>query len=245
MLAHRPGHLVAALATVALALALASCGSDSSEEPVVSEPTEAATPAKADAVEVEAEPVDTSACPPVDGTDEVAREFAEAPPMCLDPDVDYSALVSTSAGDITIDLDQDAAPVTVNSFVFLARNNYFDETVCHRVVQGFVAQCGDPTATGTGGPGYTIPDEFPEAGAYEVGSIAMAKTQAPNSGGSQFFIISGPNGAALPPLYSLFGEVTGEDDLDVIAEIDSRGSVADGAPMNGEVRILDVEIIEA
>ena len=174
----------------------------------------------------------------------MVQQFDEAPPMCLDPAVSYSALVSTSAGDITIDLDQEAAPVTVNSFVFLARNNYFDDTVCHRVITGFVAQCGDPTATGRGGPGYQFEDELPEAGAYQIGSIAMANS-GPNTNGSQFFIISGPNGAALPPAYSLFGEVSGEGDLDVIAEMDARGSAQDGAPMNGEVRILDVEIIES
>jgi len=128
--------------------------------------------------------------------------------------------------------------------VFLARNNYFDDTACHRVIQDFVAQCGDPTATGRGGPGYQFDDELPEAGAYEVGSIAMANS-GPDTNGSQFFIISGPNGAALPPLYSLFGAVSGDGDLDVVAEMNARGSLDPSGIATEEVRILDVEIIES
>lgn len=239
MTARRVGRLVALSA--AAALALAACGSDNDGEPVVSEPTEDDVDVAADA---ETEPIDAAACPPVGGTDDITREFTEAPPMCLDSAVDYSALVTTTAGDITIDLDQAAAPVTVNSFVFLARKNYFDDTVCHRVIQDFVAQCGDPTATGRGGPGYQFEDELPEAGAYDVGSIAMANS-GPNTNGSQFFIISGPNGAALPPLYSLFGAVSGDGDLDVVAEMNARGSLDPSGIATEEVRILDVEIIES
>lgn len=183
-------------------------------------------------------------CPPESGADTVTRDFPDEPPFCLDRDASYSAKVTTSAGDLTIDLDQDAAPVTVNNFVFLARNNYFDDTVCHRVIQDFVVQCGDPTATGSGGPGYTITDEFPEAGEYEVGSVAMAKTQAPNSGGSQFFIISGPGGAELPPLYSLFGDVP-DSDLGVVADMNAVGSLDQGGVPSEEIRIEDVEITQS
>ncbi len=154
----------------------------------------------------------------------------------------YSALVETSAGDITIDLDQAAAPEAVNSFVFLARNNYFDDTICHRVIQEFVVQCGDPTATGTGGPGYRFADELPEAGAYELGSIAMANS-GPDTNGSQFFIISGPNGVALPPLYSHFGQVP-EDDLGVVADMNALGSADGSGVPTEEIRILDVTITQ-
>ena len=185
----------------------------------------------------------TMACPPEGGTDGVTQQFAAAPPFCLDPDATYSALVETSAGDITIDLDQAAAPETVNSFVFLARNNYFDDTVCHRVIQDFVVQCGDPTATGTGGPGYRFADELPDDGAYEIGSIAMANS-GPDTNGSQFFIISGPSGAALPPLYSLFGQVP-EADLGVIADMNALGSADSSGVPTEEIRILDVTIIES
>jgi len=173
----------------------------------------------------------------------VTQQFAAAPPFCLDPDATYSALVATSSGDITIELDQVAAPEAVNSFVFLARNNYFDDTICHRVIQDFVVQCGDPTGTGTGGPGYRFVDELPEAGSYEIGSIAMANS-GPDTNGSQFFIISGPNGAALPPLYSLFGQVPAAD-LGVVAEMNALGSADSSGVPSEELRIVDVTITQS
>ncbi|NDG67011.1 MAG: peptidylprolyl isomerase [Actinobacteria bacterium] len=98
------------------------------------------------------------------------------------------------------------APKTVNSFVFLALNHYFDGIIFHRIINGFVCQGGDPTGTGTGGPGYRFEDELPSAGQYQVGSFAMANA-GPNTNGSQFFIISGPDGCRLPPAYALFGQV--------------------------------------
>ena len=115
----------------------------------------------------------------------------------------------------SIALDPLAAPQTVNSFVFLARYHYYDGIVFHRIIPGFVLQGGDPTGTGTGGPGYRFEDELPDAGRYKVGSLAMANA-GPDTNGSQFFIISGPDGVRLPPLYSLFGKVvTG---LDVVEQ---------------------------
>ena len=103
----------------------------------------------------------------------------------------------TSKGTMTIALDPLAAPRTVNSFVFLARYHYFDGIVFHRVIPGFVLQGGDPTGTGTGGPGYKFADELPAPGRYELGSLAMANA-GPNTNGSQFFVISGPDGMRLP-----------------------------------------------
>ena len=106
--------------------------------------------------------------------------------------------------------------MTVNSFVFLAQQGYFDGTASHRVIPGFVMQAGDPTATGRGNPGYALPDELPPAGYfYERGVLAMANA-GPNSGGSQFFIMLAD--AGLPPAYSIFGRlVEGDEVLDVIA----------------------------
>ncbi|WP_206537618.1 peptidylprolyl isomerase [Ilumatobacter nonamiensis] len=183
-------------------------------------------------------------CPPVDGTDTVTQQFDAEPPFCLDPDTTYSAVLTTSSGDVTIEFDQDAAPLAVNSFVFLARNNYFDDTICHRVVADFVVQCGDPTGTGTGGPGYLFDDELPAPGSYEVGSVAMAHIPQPDTNGSQFFIISGPSGVALPPEYSLFGQVPDES----LPVVDAMNALAptDGSQVpTEEIRILDVEIIES
>jgi cyclophilin family peptidyl-prolyl cis-trans isomerase len=107
---------------------------------------------------------------------------------------------------MVIALDPIKSPKTVNSFVFLALNHYFDGIIFHRIINGFVCQGGDPTGTGTGGPGYRFEDELPSAGQYQVGSFAMANA-GPNTNGSQFFIISGPDGCRLPPAYALFGQV--------------------------------------
>lgn len=115
--------------------------------------------------------------------------------------------LTTSCGPIEITVDPSLAPETVNSFVFLAEEGYFDGSVSHRVVPGFMVQAGDPTATGRGGPDYTIPDEFPAAGfVYDKGVVAMANA-GPGSSGSQFFIMVG-DADWLPPSYSVFGHVT-------------------------------------
>lgn len=124
----------------------------------------------------------------------------------LDSATKVDAVMTTSCGDISIELDPAIAPETVNSFVFLARSGYFDGTVSHRILPGFVIQAGDPTGTGREGPGYTIPDELPDPGfVYEEGVLAMANS-GPNTTGSQFFIMLGD--APLPPNYSVFGKVT-------------------------------------
>jgi cyclophilin family peptidyl-prolyl cis-trans isomerase len=136
----------------------------------------------------------------------------------LDPATPVTATITTSCGEVVVELDPELAPATVNSFVFLARSGYFDGTVSHRVYPGFVIQAGDPTATGMGGPGYTLPDELPGAGfAYERGTVAMANA-GPNSGGSQFFIVLADVG--LNPDFSVFGKVVdGFDTLDRIAAV--------------------------
>lgn len=180
-------------------------------------------------------------CPPVDGVDTPVRTFIAAPPLCIDPALTYTAEVTTNFGSYTIELDPGAAPLAVNNFVVLARYGYYDDTVCHRIIPRFVVQCGDPTATGTGGPGYAFADELPEAGAYQVGSVAMANS-GPDTNGSQFFVVSGPDGAALPPQYSLFGTVTAG--LDTIAALDELGTPGAGTPAE-EVRIERVTISES
>ncbi|NBN89663.1 MAG: peptidylprolyl isomerase [Actinobacteria bacterium] len=126
--------------------------------------------------------------------------------MGIDPAKRYTATMDTSMGTMVIALDPIKAPKTVNSFVFLALNHYFDGIIFHRIIKGFVCQGGDPTGTGRGGPGYRFEDELPKAGEYKIGSFAMANA-GPNTNGSQFFIISGPDGCRLPPAYALFGQV--------------------------------------
>jgi len=160
-------------------------------------------------------------CPAADGSSAKMTSFPAAPQTCIDPSKTYTIEVDTTLGSYTAELYPTKAPLAVNSFVFLARYHYFDGTPCHRIITGFVIQCGDPTGSGTGGPGYSFADELPAAGEYKLGSIAMANSGA-NTNGSQFFVISGDQGIALPPSYSLFGQVT--EGLDVVAALDAVGS---------------------
>lgn len=190
-----------------------------------------------------ADEIDTANCPPADGSAEQQREFSEYPPTCIDVTKTYTAEIVTSQGAMTVELYADKAPLAVNSFVTLARYHYFDGISCHRIIPDFVAQCGDPSGDGTGGPGYSFDDELPEAGEYQVGSLAMANA-GPNTNGSQFFVITGASGASLPPDYSLFGMVTEGLDTTVPA-LDAVGNPENnGVPPLEEVVIESVTITE-
>jgi cyclophilin family peptidyl-prolyl cis-trans isomerase len=134
------------------------------------------------------------------------RAFSSPPPMTIDQTSVYTAYVCTSKGLMTIQLRADAAPLTVNNFVFLARGGFFDGLTWHRYVPDFVIQGGDPKGDGTGGPGYQFADETVK-GSYELGSVAMANSGA-NTNGSQFFIGIGSQVKTLAPKYNLFGQVT-------------------------------------
>ena len=164
--------------------------------------------------------------PAADGSSPRRQHFDAAPPMVIDPERRYTATMVTSKGTIVIELDPLAAPKTVNNFVFLSRWHYYDGVIFHRVIPGFVVQGGDPEGTGRGGPGYRFADELPKPGRYQVGSVAMANAGR-NTNGSQFFIVSGPDGAGLPPQYSLFGTVVKGGE--VVAAIDAVGTRS-GAP---------------
>lgn len=196
------------------ALALAGCGSDSGSS------SGSASPAASSAAS------SAGACPPATGTAARTTSFTAAPPMCIDPAKKYTATVTTDIGPFTIALDPTKAPKTVNNFVVLARNHFYDGIIFHRVIPGFMNQTGDPQGTGQGGPGYEFADELPKASEYQLGSVAMANA-GPNTNGSQFFLITGANGVALPPRYSLFGQVT--SGMDVLHAIEKDGS-ADGTP---------------
>ncbi len=178
-------------------------------------------------------------CSPVAGK----STYPTPPPDTIDTAKSYRATVETDVGTFSVDLDDDKAPKTVNNFVFLARNQFYDCVPFHRVIPGFVVQGGDgEKGDGTGGPGYTIPDELPPSGPYPEGALAMANTSKPNSGGSQFFIITGPEGMALPPTYSRFGMVT--EGLDVVKKIEADGS-ADPNPPRVVHKMLKVTITES
>jgi peptidylprolyl isomerase len=180
-------------------------------------------------------------CPAPDGSSPRTTKFDAPPPMCIDPAKRYTAVMETSMGSLTIALDAVAAPKTVNNFVFLARYHYYDGIIFHRIIQGFVCQGGDPEGSGRGGPGYRFEDELPKPGRYEVGSLAMANA-GPDTNGSQFFIISGPQGAGLPPSYSLFGKVV--NGLEVVDAMEKVATGAGDRPRE-DVVIQSVTITEA
>jgi peptidylprolyl isomerase len=179
--------------------------------------------------------------PAADGSSPKTQRFDGPPPMVIDPAKRYTAEIVTSLGSLTVALDAAAAPATVNNFVFLARYHYYDGIIFHRIIKGFMCQGGDPTGTGTGGPGYKFADELPAPGRYELGSLAMANA-GPNTNGSQFFIVSGQSGVRLPPQYSLFGKVV--KGLDVVAAMESVATGRNDKPTT-DVVIESVTITEA
>ena len=150
------------------------------------------------------------------------------PAKGLDAAKSYALVVATNCGSFTIQLDQRTAPKTAASLVSLAESGFFDGTSFHRVVPGFVIQGGDPTGTGTGGPGYKTVDVPPPGTTYTEGIVAMAKAgaEAPGTSGSQFFVVTGAD-AGLPPEYAVVGKVT--DGLETVKTIDGLG-VGDGPP---------------
>ena len=185
-------------------------------------------------------------CPEADGSSPRTDSFDQAPPMCIDPEATYTAEVVTNLGDLTIELDAEAAPNTVNNFVVLARYHFFDGTPCHRAITGFMVQCGDPTGTGGGGPGYEFDNENPADNAdYGLGAVAMANS-GPDTNGSQFFITTSDSSPSLETNYSLFGQVT--DGLDTtLTALDALGSNPDadnGVPPSEEITIESVTITE-
>jgi cyclophilin family peptidyl-prolyl cis-trans isomerase len=149
------------------------------------------------------------------GDEDMAKQYSGPPAMRIDVDKTYTAMLQTNKGDIEVELWPQDAPMTVNNFVCLAEDGYFDGTPFHRIVKGFVIQGGDPTGTGSGGPGYRFDDE-PVVKDYDRGTLAMANA-GPNTSGSQFFIVLDDLRGQLPKNYTIFGRVT--DGLDVVDHI--------------------------
>lgn len=208
---NRPITIAIVAATV---LALPSCSSaESTPTTTTAAPTTTNAGVDLEVVprnyeEFRAQPTVCEAAAPDPAT---PMEF-DVPDELVDATDAITATFSTSCGDIVVELDPVLAPETVNSFMFLAEEGYFDGTVFHRLIPGFVLQGGDQTATGRGGPGYSIPDEFPPAGVgYEPGTLAMANAGSGTTG-SQFFIVLDSIG--LPPQYSIFGFVV--EGLDIL-----------------------------
>jgi peptidyl-prolyl cis-trans isomerase B (cyclophilin B) len=156
-------------------------------------------------------------------------ESRKPPATTLDASKTWTAVVETSCGSFTIKLDVKDSPHTTASFVSLARSGFYDDTTFHRIVPGFVIQGGDPTATGTGGPGYSVVDRPPAKTSYAPGVVAMAKTQTepPGTAGSQFFVVTG-DASFLTPDYALLGKV-----VDGMAVADKIGRLGDPSDPNG------------
>jgi cyclophilin family peptidyl-prolyl cis-trans isomerase len=210
------------LLACALALVLVACGDDDDEGGAGGGDAPAQTTERT----VEGCPEVKAPAPKEDGG-------ARKPRAALSGSARYTVVLETSCGDISIRLDQRTSPRTAASFAALARSGFYDGTVFHRIVPGFVIQGGDPTGSGMGGPGYSVRDVPPSDAAYTKGVVAMAKTAAepPGTSGSQFYIVTAPD-AGLPPQYALLGEVTdGLDVVDKIAELGDPASGEAGTPL--------------
>ncbi len=190
-------------------------------------PTKTATPMPTVAISTPVVPskaelaANSSACAPfakAGNKPEGSRKWGAAPSTVIDASKTYVANIFTTYGLVKASILPKLGPVAANNFVFLACHDFFNGIIFHRVISGFMIQGGDPTGTGTGGPGYTIKDDsVPRA--YQIGDLAMANTGQANTAGSQFFIIQGPQGVALPRSYSLFGHVTaGQAVVNTIAQ---------------------------
>ena len=209
----------------ALALVLAACGDDDDDPPAE---TQAASPP---AEEQQAGCKDVEQPPPRDGG---GQKRPQAP---LDAGKTYEVELTTSCGAFTIRLDQKTAPKAAASFAALASNGFFDDTIFHRIVPGFVIQGGDPTASGTGGPGYSTRDRVPANAAYVPGVVAMAKAGPEPAGtaGSQFFVVTGAD-VGLTPDYAVLGKVTkGMDVVQAIGELGDPASGGAGTPLQSVV----------
>jgi cyclophilin family peptidyl-prolyl cis-trans isomerase len=234
---------------LALVLVLAACGTPTDNsvpagDSTGSQPSSAASTAPAasasTAPEASASPAGGEGAV---GTDPVERNdmYSAAPAMSVDPNKKYTATIETTKGTMKAELYAKEAPKTVNNFVFLARENFYQNVKFHRIIKGFMVQTGDPTGTGTGGPGYEFEDEsIPAELSYNRGTLAMANA-GPDTNGSQFFIMHADY--PLQKDYTIFGTLTeGEDVLDAIANTPTTGQ--EGSTPTEDVRIVNVTITE-
>ena len=166
------------------------------------------------------------------------QQWSNPPEMIIDPDKDYKAVLHTEKGDIIIGLFKEKVPKTVNNFVFLAKEGFYDGVIFHRVIMNFMAQTGDPTGTGSGGPGYQFGDEIHEDLKHNKPGIVSMANAGPNTNGSQFFITHVPT-PWLDGKHSVFGEV--EDGMDVVYSIPPRDPTDQESPA---IAIESVEILE-
>jgi cyclophilin family peptidyl-prolyl cis-trans isomerase len=200
------GRIVIGLALVGL---LTACGGTDGKVQVTANITKPETG-------LTAEPAATAT---PTGENKVAKQYSAPPEMTIDTTHSYKAIFKTAKGDITVELAADKAPITVNNLVFLAREGFYDGTVFHRVIADFMAQGGDPTGTGTGGPGYRFQDEFDPSLVHDKAGILSMANSGPGSNGSQFFLTFGPT-PHLNNKHSVFGHVV--EGMDVLLSLTIR-----------------------
>ena len=212
-----------AASLLAAALLLAACGDDDS-----SSTTTPTTAAAGECQDVEAPPA--------------KNDKFKQPGKLLEQGEPATATVETSCGSFVITLDTESSPKTANSFAFLAEQGFYDGTIFHRIAPGFVIQGGDPTGTGSGGPGYTVTEPPPEDTVYANGLVAMAKTavEPPGASGSQFFVVTAPADAGLPPDYAVLGEVTEGEEV-----VKAIGKLGDPTEQPTQVVTIDGVTIDA
>lgn len=174
----------------------------------------------------------------------MAKQWNSAPPITIDQKKSYTATLHTTLGDIQVDLFPQDAPRTVNNFVFLAREGFYNNVKFHRIMKGFMVQTGDPTGTGAGSPGYRFEDEKVTRD-YKRGIVAMANA-GPNTNGSQFFIMHADYG--LPKSYTIFGQATDPNSLEVLDKIATspvtRSPSGENSVPTQDIRIQSVDILE-
>ncbi len=178
----------------------------------------------------------------------MAKQWQSKPEMAIDPEKNYSAVLHTSKGDITMEFFTKESPVTVNNFIFLAKNGFYDGVKFHRVIKNFMIQTGDPTATGMGGPGYRFDDELPAKHPYSIGIVAMANA-GPNTNGSQFFICCGTDALSLNryPNYTQFAQV--KEGISTVRDISTsqvryNPGTGEYSTLINDVTIDSIDIIE-
>jgi peptidyl-prolyl cis-trans isomerase B (cyclophilin B) len=212
-----------------LVCVLAGCGSD--EEAATTQQTSASTST------TDSNPASSEGC-----SDATAQTHERSEPnehLKLEADKTYRLVFETNCGDFTVTLDQKSAPNATGSLVSLARSGYFDDTYFHRIVPGFVIQGGDPTGTGSGGPGYQTHDKVSPAATYGHGVVAMAKAanEPPGTAGSQFFVVTAD--AALPAEYAVVGKVT-----DGLGVVDAIGALGDASEQPTQAIVIDKVRVE-
>jgi peptidylprolyl isomerase len=243
-------RLLLALPAISAAVAmLSACGSPAAsvpktanEQQAAQKPADAkpAAPAKpADAKPADAKPA--AAAPKAAG-----KQWPAPPAMTIDSNKSYTGTLKTSLGDMKFELYAKDAPNTVNNFVFLAKEGFYEGVIFHRIINGFMVQTGDPTGTGGGGPGYRFNDELNGPQTYTKGTLAMANA-GPNTQGSQFFICHGPQAETLPKRYTIFGKVTdGIDVLDKIAGVPvQRSPSGENSKPTNPPSIVGIQIADA